>query len=833
MCTTGTLFRLPLRTPLQAESSLLSKRALSAIEAENLLDSLRGEASAMLLFLKNIESIEICRWRVGESEKERIFYCNIMNISLELRNKRSFVGGNVGKSVTKVHTVDFNLQINCISGSETDSVPYREEWEVCNQLGGGSCNIIADDPANALLRLIPWGGVASCISCPQSSPSSSSTIVSNSTSGSGGSIAERVGLAYCFLPLPILTGLPVMVNGFFELSSNRRDIWQSGQAAGGEMTGDGRTRAEWNLSLMRDVIAPSYVRLLVRARDILGFSDAYQDLFPTPVPAPWKVVADATLVKCRDERLLFVESAQPKIPLSSKSTLQNSFSNTWITCLQAVLLPSRERDRDTDRDTNRGKQLVLLTSEDEDKLSLILLEAGQSFVRCNPLLRKTLLNSKTCTLSAVPSYVRTVLRGRSGSCAYVPSALMCSVFLLQYCLSDLDPSVASHCAELDTLPVLPLKGGGVGSIKIFTAPQVVCVGELCGMGYPHPRAVWALTLSGFDVFRACDLISSTAPAALTEIETASTYDQMYGLYVLASTDIATVFSDAGAVLVDCSSVGHTVTEFLEHRNVQTISNLRLFEASLVPNLLRLILPSQCFNGESLTLLGDGHPQAQSQAQTPTQTHPSRTRPPVIIPQRALNALLAFLPGFWTFALTKDDVIASFADGAAVVPFLTPTLSLSLSGSGSGSDPVSIGDAKESQSRVTVSVSPLSRMFSLLAAKKGDLSLQDDVASALQVLGVRLVDPYILATGTLARTFWQYVHSPNRSGVLAALDAVMRTQNIKNTEVAPFRDLLTIPQKILFRAYLSTCEPVEYLSGIISVFLLLFQFYFLFLMIYKT
>jgi hypothetical protein len=816
------LFRLPLRTPLQAESSLLSKRALTAAEAEKLLESLKGEASAMLLFLKNIESIEICRWRVGESEKERIFYCNIMNISLELRNKRSFVGINVGKSVTKVHAVDYTLEINCISGNGTASIPYIEKWEVCNQLGGGACNVIAEDPNNALLRLIPWGGVASCISCPFSHPSScsssSSSALSNGTNSNG---AEKLGLAYCFLPLPILTGLPVMVNGFFELSSNRRDIWQSGQAAGGEMTGDGRTRAEWNLSLMRDVIAPSYVRLLVRARDILGFCDAYQDLFPSPVPAPWKIVVDATLVKCRDERLLFVESAPPKVPLSSKTTQQNIFSNTWITCLQAVLLPSRERDRDTDRETDRGKQLVLLTNEEEDKLSLFLLEAGQSFVRCSPLLRKTLLNSRTCSLSAIPSYVRTVLRGTSGESAYVPSALMCSVFLLQYCLSDLDPSIVSHCAELDTLPLLPLKGGGVGSIKIFTAAQAVCVGELSAMGYPHPRAVWALSLSGFDVFRACDLISSTAPHALTEIESASTYDQIYGLYVLASTDIATVFSDAGAVLVDCSSVGHTVTEFLEHRNMQMLSNLRLFEASLVPNLLRLILPSQCFNGESLTLLGDAH--------TQTQTHPPRTRPPVVISQRALNSLQAFLPGFWTFAQTRDDVIVSFADGAAVVPFLSSSLSLSLSG------PVCTGDGKESQScdTVSVSVSPLSRMFSLLAAKKGDLALHNDVASALQVLGVRLVDPYILGTGTLARTFWQYVHSPNRSGVLAALDAVIRNQNIKNTEVAPFKDLLTISQKILFRAYLSSCEPVEYLSGIFQFFCCFFSSVFLSFIVCKA
>ena len=33
------------------------------------------------------------------------------------------------------------------------------------------------------------------------------------------------GMAACFLPLPVATGLPVHVNGYFELSSNRRDIW--------------------------------------------------------------------------------------------------------------------------------------------------------------------------------------------------------------------------------------------------------------------------------------------------------------------------------------------------------------------------------------------------------------------------------------------------------------------------------------------------------------------------------------------------------------------------------------------------------------------------------
>ena len=41
------------------------------------------------------------------------------------------------------------------------------------------------------------------------------------------------GSAFCFLPLPVRTGLPCHVNAFFELSTNRRDIWYGADLQGG------------------------------------------------------------------------------------------------------------------------------------------------------------------------------------------------------------------------------------------------------------------------------------------------------------------------------------------------------------------------------------------------------------------------------------------------------------------------------------------------------------------------------------------------------------------------------------------------------------------------
>lgn len=228
----GTLFRLPLRTSDQAHTSLLSKRALSPEEVEDLLFSLQLEASAMLLFLKNIETIEIKLWNShDEQEASLVYSCSIDNMTAALRQQRSFVG----ESLKLVHnlggdkdpskdkraqpqaqsqsqaqgatptTADYSLRIRCTdmhsqcttSPSPTPSDPtYFEEWEICNQLGGGDSTRIAKDPANSLLRLVPWGGVAALVSTTRQATAPGQRQVAQS------------GLAYCFLPLPVSTGLP-------------------------------------------------------------------------------------------------------------------------------------------------------------------------------------------------------------------------------------------------------------------------------------------------------------------------------------------------------------------------------------------------------------------------------------------------------------------------------------------------------------------------------------------------------------------------------------------------------------------------------------------------
>ena len=78
------------------------------------------------------------------------------------------------------------------------------------------------------------------------------------------------GLAYCTLPLfGNYTGLHVHVNGFFELSQNRRDIWYGDDLEEGT---DGRTSAEWNKALLKDSVAPAYAE--VRPRHLSKTSES-------------------------------------------------------------------------------------------------------------------------------------------------------------------------------------------------------------------------------------------------------------------------------------------------------------------------------------------------------------------------------------------------------------------------------------------------------------------------------------------------------------------------------------------------------------------------------
>jgi hypothetical protein len=174
------------------------------------------------------------------------------------------------------------LTRQCLSQQEEST------YLIVSGLRGGEAKLMACDEANRHLKLVPMGAVAACVSKFISVPTPqrqkllvvpdniAGALVTSSTSAAytaaplfpmhydhdneeniydaivtasnananataeetnlngrgGGQLPAAVlfpdinGQAFCFLPLPVRTQLPVHTNAYWELSSNRRDIWR-------------------------------------------------------------------------------------------------------------------------------------------------------------------------------------------------------------------------------------------------------------------------------------------------------------------------------------------------------------------------------------------------------------------------------------------------------------------------------------------------------------------------------------------------------------------------------------------------------------------------------
>jgi hypothetical protein len=375
---------------------------------------------------------------------------------------------------------------------------------------------------------------------------------------------------------------------------------------------------------------------------------------------------------------------------------------------------------------------------------------------------------------------------------------MCT-FLLHYCASDLNVENIGDCQQLHLLPILPLKSGATGIIQVFTPQQADAVASVCSMGFSVSRALWALSRSGFRVPHALELLATSpeAPSATTAAATAlathrsmgnhsgsaatptrtstssatgthQTVEQEFafadtqdGIFILAGDDIGSVFAGAADILVDTSKIQSTELDFLAHRNIVKLSNVRPFQAALVVDLLRHILPLVCF------------------ANVPVEV-PFTLRKPSISGQEveSNNDLGSFITSFWKFVASKPDVISAVAEGAAIVP----TIRLLPSSATDSEKPSAVNaaasssiqernnntgtsDSSSSSSHVLY-LCPLSRLSALLIAERGeDLVISTGIQRILQVFGVRLVDVGMLGlsdSGVMAKAFWQYVQSPSRA-----------------------------------------------------------------------
>ena len=229
----GTLFWFPLR---QIPSTLCSTVYMNK-KAKSLFKSFLQESSYNLLFLSNLEKIEIYNAR-DDLPKFTIEMYGIHKKEFNI-TRRNF-RGNLAKLEEKLPTNTIKVQfeavirtndtekhyavISCLTGTEAMSEGMRRLLN------------------NKELSYSPYTSVAYCTK-------------SDSTA--------KPGHVFCFLPLPIphksLTGLPVHVNGFFDLEDNRRHLKL---ADANNETEQSDKALMWNKGLIQEFLPDSYYALV-------------------------------------------------------------------------------------------------------------------------------------------------------------------------------------------------------------------------------------------------------------------------------------------------------------------------------------------------------------------------------------------------------------------------------------------------------------------------------------------------------------------------------------------------------------------------------------------
>ena len=320
----ATMFRFPLKTKQMAEESQISRVPVTVEKLDAMMENLKEELFEVLLFINNVKKISICA--IDQSGNLVHTYSVQVVMSQDDDKKRQDFAQymkDIGKQTNektsvKVKRSSYTMKIR-------DSLGREERWLIVQQVGFEKPVkvSIVDAFKERQLGMLPRGGVACLLQ---------STLTSQ---------MQRKKKAYCFLPLPFETGLPVHINGHFALEhETRRNLWRD--EAGGY-------RSDWNNALLCDVIASCYLTLLDKVRGfiqlpvvqesalcspicsrgtILKRLSIYEKLFPSfPIEeANWRTLANSVYQEMKKKKCRFIPLVRGLEPTSGKRAMNSQGS---------------------------------------------------------------------------------------------------------------------------------------------------------------------------------------------------------------------------------------------------------------------------------------------------------------------------------------------------------------------------------------------------------------------------------------------------------------------------------------------------------------------------
>ena len=257
----GTLFRFPFRQ--QGMVSEISPEVFTegSKTVESLKQSLLQSADTLLLFLQNVNKVELFECSGGQSleKMQKVFQVTRSNpdggtLERQFRIPR--------EHFSSVRSCSQKMKIVTLVGYGKQQ-PQETVWEVSSAMGRGPSLLHANSRHGQSQGLVPVAEVA----------------VRVRKEGKSVAIESTKGAVSCFLPLPIETSLNFVVNAFFDVTKDRR-LLKGVQ---------GSTHDTWNVMLMKDALVEAVFTLLValteqapvaNLKTMERFLTAYYSLFP-------------------------------------------------------------------------------------------------------------------------------------------------------------------------------------------------------------------------------------------------------------------------------------------------------------------------------------------------------------------------------------------------------------------------------------------------------------------------------------------------------------------------------------------------------------------------
>uniref|UniRef100_A0A674GZN5 Sacsin/Nov domain-containing protein n=1 Tax=Taeniopygia guttata TaxID=59729 RepID=A0A674GZN5_TAEGU len=218
----GVLFRLPLRTAAEAAKSRVSDMVVRDQDLKDMEETLAKEGEDLVLFLRHVNTIIFSE--IPPAGKELVQKLRVSTkVTEEDAKLRQDFQARLSKAVDGNSPTSFSYTMKVKNSmAKTTSL-----WRVVAQIGvqGGA-------EESPVLKWLPYGAVAARLE----------------------PLNRVTGRAFCTLPLPLITGLPVHINANFSVDAARCSLhWDKGG-----------TEATWNDFLLRRLVAPLYCYFLTR-----------------------------------------------------------------------------------------------------------------------------------------------------------------------------------------------------------------------------------------------------------------------------------------------------------------------------------------------------------------------------------------------------------------------------------------------------------------------------------------------------------------------------------------------------------------------------------------